>query len=267
MTDRSADAAAPFIAITRDGAVCVAHEAPALEGDRAFELVPAMKHRALSDAAEVVQKHVDAIRLLRAAHGDSTPYVVTWPTKGWRSEGTIVAGAENTPERRAELVKLFDHVWTVGDQLFASTEAPPADPRVEVVRAGESTVAKLAKSRTITLIKDAGDQQLVTGIVLEPETVDSQGDIYSAPEVARAAHGFMADHQNVGLMHKTLINEGARVVESFLAPVDMEIGGQAVKKGTWLMTVHVTSAELWKRVRDGELTGFSIGGFSQRNPI
>jgi hypothetical protein len=38
--------------------------------------------------------------------------------------------------------------------------------------------------------------------------------------------------------------------------------GGHVKKGTWLLAVHVDDDELWKQVRDGSLAGFSIGGVS-----
>ncbi len=113
----------------------------------------------------------------------------------------------------------------------------------------------------------AVERRLVYGIVLEPETTDSQGDIYSAADIEAAAHGFMSDYQNVGHMHKALVNDGAEVVESYLAPCDLEIGGQAVKVGTWILVIHVTSDALWEQVKSGELTGLSIGGYAERTPI
>ncbi len=111
------------------------------------------------------------------------------------------------------------------------------------------------------------EQRIVYGIVLEPETTDSQGDIYSADVIEKAAHGFMADYQNLGEMHKALVNDGAEVVESYLAPVDMSINGTAIKAGTWLMGIRVKSDQLWKKVKSGELTGLSIGGFAERLPV
>jgi hypothetical protein len=42
----------------------------------------------------------------------------------------------------------------------------------------------------------------VLGIVLEPERVDAQQDIYSAAEVREAAHRFMEEYRNLGLMHR-----------------------------------------------------------------
>jgi DNA adenine methylase len=39
-----------------------------------------------------------------------------------------------------------------------------------------------------------------------------------------------------------------------------------VKKGTWLLGVHVVSDELWGQVKDGTLSGFSIGGTARKIP-
>lgn len=113
----------------------------------------------------------------------------------------------------------------------------------------------------------AAEQRLVYGIVLEPETTDSQGDIYDAAAIESAAHGFMANYQNVGHMHTALVNDGAEVVESYIAPVDFELSGQSVKLGTWVLVVHISSDLLWDQVKSGELTGFSIGGYAERSKL
>jgi hypothetical protein len=44
----------------------------------------------------------------------------------------------------------------------------------------------------------------------------------------------------------------------------LTIGGQHVKKGTWLLMYKILDAKLWKKIRKGELTGFSMGGFGRR---
>lgn len=119
--------------------------------------------------------------------------------------------------------------------------------------------------REIQLTKAADtDERFVLGIVLEPDTVDAQNDIYSAEEVRSAAHKFMERFQNIGHMHKDLINSKAKILESFLAPVDFAVGDQQVKKGTWVMATRVSDDKLWKAVKSGELTGYSIGGSAKR---
>ena len=116
-----------------------------------------------------------------------------------------------------------------------------------------------------------GELRLVTGIVLEPDIVDSQKDTYSAEEIRKTAHLYMLDFQNIGLQHKAMINTEARPVESYIVPENtqggVEIGGVLVKSGTWVMTVKVFDDEIWAGIKRGELTGFSIGGFAKRIPL
>ena len=123
-------------------------------------------------------------------------------------------------------------------------------------------------TKAIPLIKgvDPGDERYVLGIVLEPEVVDAQGDIYSAAEVRQAAHRFMEEFGGLGLMHRFRVNDQVKVLESYLAPVDFVVGETSVRKGTWLLAVRILSDELWEQVKDGQLTGFSIGGSARRVP-
>ena len=113
---------------------------------------------------------------------------------------------------------------------------------------------------------DPTDERFVLGIVLEPEVVDAQGDIYSAEEVRQAAHRFMQEFGGLGLMHRIAVNDQVKVLESYLAPVDFEIAGVAVRKGTWILGVRVLSDALWAQVKDGKLSGFSIGGSARKVP-
>lgn len=110
------------------------------------------------------------------------------------------------------------------------------------------------------------DEHYVLGIVLEPNTVDAQDDIYSADEVRAAAYKYMAEFQNRGLMHQQIINNKVDILENYIAPSDFTIDDQHVKKGTWLMAVRVKDPALWKQVKEGGLTGFSIGGSANRQP-
>jgi DNA adenine methylase len=123
-------------------------------------------------------------------------------------------------------------------------------------------------AKSIPLIKgtDPADERYVLGIVLEPEVVDAQGDIYSPDEVRQAAHRFMEEFGGLGLMHRMRVNGQVKVLESYLAPVDFAVGDTTVRKGTWLLAVRILSDELWAEVKDGKLTGFSIGGSARRVP-
>ncbi len=150
-----------------------------------------------------------------------------------------------------------DGVEALGEPVEAQ-EAAGAEKR-----AGAAPFAK-----SIPLIKGVNpdDERFVLGVVLDPEVVDAQGDIYSPEEVRQAAHRFMEEFGGLGLMHRFRVNDQVKVLESYLAPVDFAIGETRIRKGTWLLAVRILSDELWQQVKDGALTGFSIGGSARRVP-
>ena len=132
----------------------------------------------------------------------------------------------------------------------------------------KSRDVKNSINKSIPIIKDDNNpKQIVYGVVYEPfdgVTVDLQGDYSLDTEIEKSAHKFMENYQNVSLMHKKIINETAKVVESYIAPVDFEMGGQTIKKGSWVMATHVIDKKLWKAVEAGEIDAYSIEGFSEQ---
>lgn len=104
------------------------------------------------------------------------------------------------------------------------------------------------------------DKRLVTGVVLQPEIVDAQGDVISKEEIEETAYEFLAKHRTIGKQHNEKAD--AVVVESFLAKSDMQLGGELVVEGTWVMTVKVLDEALWEDAKAGKFTGFSIGGYA-----
>jgi DNA adenine methylase len=116
-----------------------------------------------------------------------------------------------------------------------------------------------------------GEERYVLGVVLEPQDPDhlrdSQGDVYTAETIRQTAYLFMEEYRNIGLQHSGLINDQVKILESWIQREDTTIGGQTVKAGTWLMAVRVLDDELWAAVKDGRITGFSIGGTAIRTPL
>ncbi len=122
--------------------------------------------------------------------------------------------------------------------------------------------------------EDGGDpKRIVWGVVLEPETPDTQGDIYSADEVEKACHGFMRKFgigkSGPGLQHQQRLKLGSSVniVECGIEKADLTVGDTTIKAGAWTMGMEVLSDALWGAVQRGELTGFSIGGSAMRKPL
>ncbi len=113
------------------------------------------------------------------------------------------------------------------------------------------------------ILKTDFDSHFVTGIVYEPMAEDTDGNYMTEEEITKAAHWFMKNNGDVDLQHCFKKCDGAEIVESYVAKCDMEIGGQLVKKGTWLMTMEVTDSDVWDAIQKGEITGFSMGGVGE----
>ena len=114
-------------------------------------------------------------------------------------------------------------------------------------------------SYEVPICKIDEDKRLVYGIVMEPDSIDSQGDWESAEEIERAAHKFMKDSRVIYREHKTK-QPNVHVVESYIAPED----AGDIKKGSWVMVTFVGEDSLWKEVKKGNFTGYSIRGYAQR---
>lgn len=122
----------------------------------------------------------------------------------------------------------------------------------------------------VAIVAKADEEQTVSGIVLQPEVVDAQGDIMSADVIKQAAYDFLSainKKTKLGLQHTTFPKGKLALCESYVAPNGIVLGAKTVKQGSWIMTVKVLDAELWKKVKEGKITGFSIGGKAKVVPV
>lgn len=110
------------------------------------------------------------------------------------------------------------------------------------------------------IIKADADSHYVTGIVYEPMAEDSHGNFMTEAEITKAAYWFAKNGDKVDIQHSFEPFEGATIVENWIAKADFDIDGEAVTKGTWLLTVEVTDPDVWAAIEKGEITGFSMGG-------
>ncbi len=146
-----------------------------------------------------------------------------------------------------------------------------------------SLVDKGANGRPFAIIKEEGKEsfqkdiriaktdkakQIVYGVVYEPDVEDAHEDQMSADEIEKAAHLFMEKQHtyNIDKQHDLDADKGY-VVESYIAPVDMTLGDQEIKKGSWIAGVKVTDADTWSQIEKGEITGFSMWGVGKREKI
>jgi hypothetical protein len=117
-------------------------------------------------------------------------------------------------------------------------------------------------SHTVRIVKQ-DERRITYGVVLEPGIEDAQGDVVTAEEIEKAAHGWMLNSREFEEQHDA--PSDSRVLESSLAPVDYDVNGEHVKKGSWIVTSQ-HSEEIWAKVKSGEINGYSIRGYGQRKP-
>jgi len=217
----------------------------------------ALRFECVDDIPEDVCATIDPATL--AAHGDATPVHVV-PL-------TMVAGFATPVAINAPF---GDSVFGPAIDMARAAMPEPTTPVAKQetplpVAAHQDAVAFYkslgVNSQEVRLIKrDVLEERFVLGVVLEPETIDSQGHVYNAEEVRKAAHNFLEIHARMGLMHKQDVTGKIKILESFLAPADMFIDGVTVKKGTWLLGARILDNELWDGVKNGKFNGWSIGG-------
>lgn len=125
------------------------------------------------------------------------------------------------------------------------------------------------------------EERFILGLVLEPNDgdggaplkPDTQGDVYSAADIRKTAHGWMERYGQVDLGHswEPLANEQVRILESYLAPCDFDIGeGEGayhVVKGTWLLALRVLDDAIWDGIKAGEIGAYSVGGLATPEPF
>jgi len=121
------------------------------------------------------------------------------------------------------------------------------------------------RENSISLIKaNNKKKQIVYGIVYEPDVIDSHNDFSNAEEIEKASHNYLANFSNTKVMHELDANNRAKVVESYIAPVDFSMGNQKIKKGSWVMAMHIIDKSLWNLVEAGKINAFSMGGQAQQ---
>lgn len=136
-------------------------------------------------------------------------------------------------------------------------------------------------NRVVDIFKVDNEKHIVYGKALVPNKHDSQGDIVSKADVEEAAHNFLIQLQKsyeslvkgamsavssnnpeevkgqIGVMHRFFKGVGGfgYVVESYIDPT-----------GSWVLGTKINDETIWKMVKSGQITGYSIGGKGIRIP-
>lgn len=156
--------------------------------------------------------------------------------------------------------KTIEKAYAISDAKisFVSLVDKAANKKQFLITKAEAGSASFASYGRI--VNADAESHYITGIVYEPMTEDAHGNYMTEDEITKAAYWFAKNGNQVDLQHSFEPLEDAAVVESYVAKCDMEINGQSITKGTWLMTVEVNDPDVFEAIEKGEITGFSMGG-------
>lgn len=137
--------------------------------------------------------------------------------------------------------------------------------------------------KTVPIAKIDEEKRIVYGVALDPYQVDAQDDWIPPKEIEETAHRWMEKSRVIGYRHYTKAD--AIPVESYLFPYpsqedwenamegkphkafEMKFGNEVIHSGAWVIGTKILSDDLWKQVKDGEITAYSIGGVGARTEI
>jgi len=158
-----------------------------------------------------------------------------------------------------------------GDELkgtWVVEQISDAENNQWLMKQTELSPDETTEKRQVEITKVNKKLRLVTGVVLKPEDRDAHNDIYSEDVIRQAAHDFVANYNEttaIGFMHADF-SKKLLLVESYVAPMPMQINGRDVPKGAWVITVKVLDDEIWQKVLNKEIRAFSIGGLATAIP-
>lgn len=130
--------------------------------------------------------------------------------------------------------------------------------------------------QTFDIVKISDDQQIVYGwasVIANPDgtpVIDTQNDIITPAELEKAAHTYVLKSRDGGVMHEE--TGVAKLVASLVTTPQIvkalfpSVHAGAIPTG-WVVGFKVLDDQVWKRVKSGELAGFSIHGVGDRIPV
>jgi hypothetical protein len=129
------------------------------------------------------------------------------------------------------------------------------------------------KKHEVELKEVDAEKRILMGAALVPNkqiyrrNKDKEFYIYFSEDTVRKASELFlmrANQNNATLEHERKMLDGMSVVESWIIEDEKQDKsakyGFNLPKGTWMISMKVNNDEIWKKVKDGEVKGFSIEG-------
>ena len=101
----------------------------------------------------------------------------------------------------------------------------------------------------------------ITGVVIANGVPDSDGDCLGKSDIKKIFTKYLDRATDV--MHTRIKNEGVEVLANWITESDTELNGKTVPAGSWMATFAITNEELLSSIKDGSISGLSLGSVSE----
>lgn len=166
---------------------------------------------------------------------------------------------ENTPQDLTDASKITDLVVE-----FVSIVDRPATGKTVVLKSGGAQVA--GHVLPFRALKSDDELQIAYGIVYPANTVDAHGHWAEPATIRKAMERFMrsALTGNIDKQHN-FSKQDAYMVECWIVrKADPLFPDEP--EGSWAAGVKVLDPDLWKALKAGDYTGFSLAGYGELEP-
>lgn len=178
--------------------------------------------------------------------------------------------SSDAAEARAQIAESLSRIPD-GSEIIIGKEYPELDYEflydgpwkgepTEEVTPGTTAAVKhdgegIPNSQYVQIKRRDDEKQIVYGEVYAPDVLDTYGEYMSAEDIEVMAHRFMQLDLRMAIdtQHDNIPN-GAYPVESFV----VRDGDPHYTPGSWVLGVKIPDGNLWRKVKSGELNGFSF---------
>lgn len=118
------------------------------------------------------------------------------------------------------------------------------------------------------------EKRIVTGVAMRADypiyRIGEEGGYYvvmSADTIAKCVEKFMKEQRlaEVDIEHNGEKVAGVYMIESYILGNVKDERFADVKAGSWIVSYKIENAEVWEKVKRGELKGFSVEGYFLNN--
>lgn len=175
----------------------------------------------------------------------------------------------------ADIKAYLSEISVVEVSLCGKPMVPQAT--IQVMKSAEAIEpnGRGSVARFVPFTKVDEERKQVLLYVLVPDLPHHDGEAVRAEWVERACHSFMTNLSvgaqkgtGTGVNHQIFDGVG-NAIESAI-DVDGSLGRahgfEKVYPGAWLIRIQCTD-ETWGKIKKGEITGVSMGGFAKREPV